>query len=101
MTHRNPVPLTAISSGLTESPSPSLNPAATHIKPVDQPSDVGKAPHMMINKGKHKGKPGAKARIARDAKITIAEHIIAKRIAMANVGELSKMVKSLLMRLNL
>lgn len=56
---------------------------------------------MMINKGKHKGKPGAKARIARDAKITIAEHIIAKRIAMANVEELSKMVKSLLMRLNL
>lgn len=55
----------------------------------------------MINKGKHKGKPGAKARIVRDAKITIAEHIIAKGIAMANVEELSKMVKSLLMRLNL
>nr|ODN98907.1 hypothetical protein L204_02872 [Cryptococcus depauperatus CBS 7855] len=43
-----------------------------------------------LSKGKFKGISGIKARIPREAKIAIAEHIIAKGVAMANVEELSR-----------
>ncbi|WVW78688.1 hypothetical protein I302_100648 [Kwoniella bestiolae CBS 10118] len=42
-------------------------------------------------KGKHKGIPGPKARIPVEAKIAIAEHIISKGVAMANLDELAQM----------
>ncbi|ODN96389.1 hypothetical protein L198_04103 [Cryptococcus wingfieldii CBS 7118] len=88
--HHPAPPSTSASSGEnTNSPSPSFESA--NIDPGLRMSHAGKAPGMTINKGKHKGTPGPKARIPRDAKVMIAEHIIAKGVAMANVDELSRL----------
>ncbi|WVQ76824.1 hypothetical protein IAR50_006498 [Cryptococcus sp. DSM 104548] len=87
--HHPAPPSTSASSGEnTNSPSPSLEHA--NIDPGLRMSHVGKAPGMTVNKGKHKGTPGPKARIPREAKVLIAEHIVAKGVSMANVDELSR-----------
>ncbi|WVQ84050.1 hypothetical protein IAT38_006195 [Cryptococcus sp. DSM 104549] len=95
-------PSTSTSSGQTHpSPSPSLesisgSAAAAAAAGPSRPQGLGGlplsagvgAPHPP--KGKHKGTPGPKARIPREAKIAIAEHIIAKGVSMANVDELAR-----------
>lgn len=50
VTYPKPLPLTAISSGLTESPSPSLDPAAIQTEPAGQPSDANNAPRTGGNR---------------------------------------------------
>ncbi|OCF76712.1 hypothetical protein I204_02413 [Kwoniella mangroviensis CBS 8886] len=79
----NAVPSSTSTSNVQDSPIPSL-------EQIESTSTLTSTTTVKP-KGKHKGIPGPKARIPTEAKIAIAEHIISKGVAMANLDELAQM----------
>ncbi|WWC59227.1 uncharacterized protein I303_101777 [Kwoniella dejecticola CBS 10117] len=80
----------------SNSPSPPLQETPTSTTPQPPATPLSAEPSetkasSTRGKGKHKGIPGPKARIPAEAKMMIAEHIIAKGVAMANLDELAQL----------
>ncbi|WWD00354.1 hypothetical protein V866_007266 [Kwoniella sp. B9012] len=72
-------------------PSSTSNVQDSPIPSLEQIQSISTSTTTTKPKGKHKGIPGPKARIPAEAKIAIAEHIISKGVAMANLDELAQM----------
>ncbi|WWC67727.1 uncharacterized protein I206_101639 [Kwoniella pini CBS 10737] len=89
----SPTPHTYRSSNSTaNSPSPPIRESSITPHPPATPiiTESSAEKTKTKGKGKHKGIPGPKARIPSEAKVTIAEHIIAKGVTMANLDELAQ-----------
>ncbi|WVQ69029.1 uncharacterized protein L199_007241 [Kwoniella botswanensis] len=96
----SPTPIATGTAGAYQpSPSPPLQsvavPSSTsnvQDSPIPSLEQLQSTPVTTVKpKGKHKGIPGPKARIPTEAKIAIAEHVISKGVAMANLDELAQM----------